>query len=516
MTRHGRIVEIPASFDDSPHEKWVGERPPVRINWGRGRLAPFASQASFVAQFCALNDLNPKEFKSFFSRYLGRTKDPWWRLDDEDVLPLARLLDEPRGMVRTLNANLQLPSCYAAFRADFQDARLKYYLSYCPSCLRAGYHSAFHETPWLYLCPIHREPLARSDFFGSYEQHIATVTRLLRAACPTWPNTQPSGALPDRGRRKEIKELLEWLRVVRQKAAVLRAQNVGSLDQTPYHFRDLGILLGRLEALEPIPQSLLEVFLVPPCPQTQAVESLARETVVLIAKVARTVPLDDLLSYYVMTAARLGQTTRFRSLAMEGIEKLKNKHDICECEWKWDRYAQWNRAHAGEIHNSYYLCPYTYAMEELTAAWVDFCYRGLPTEVRHKILHAYVLESRDLVSRGLAAYVDSPDTTVSDTIPFHMYRIPSLTLGNDLDQALNAILSKQVVAHCEELLSWTASMTPGTQPVRERSPGAVNIFVDGCSASISSWRRAPGHITVPPEARWREGMLLDTGRINIS
>ena len=49
------------------------KRPPrtreAQINWGRGRLAAFSSQSSFIAQFCALNDLKLHVLEEFFSDY---------------------------------------------------------------------------------------------------------------------------------------------------------------------------------------------------------------------------------------------------------------------------------------------------------------------------------------------------------------------------------------------------------------------------------------------------------------
>lgn len=515
MTPNGpqrRILEVSASPAVSPNETSLGIFPGVRINWGRGRLAAFASQTSFVAQFCALNDLKPKAFKSFFARYFQRGENPWWSLNNEDVPALARLLDEPSRVVTTLSAKLQLPSCYGTFSTNFDAVRHDQYISYCPSCLSTGYHSAFHEAQWLYLCPIHREPLARRSFFGSYEKYVGAIADLLRDACPTWPATQLKRGLPDRHRRKEIRELLEWLTIVGQRTDAISAQNVELFRQSPYKFSRLGVLLGRLDALQNIPRSLVEILLVPPCPQTQEVEVLSRDLGALIAETAKTISLGRLLDYYSVTAAAFRLSKKFRSLATSGIERLRQQHQVCHCEWRWSRYSGWSRAEVGEIHNLYYLCPYTYAMETLNSNWLDFFDYGVSTRMQNKMGLAYAWEGAEMVRRGLATYVDSGDSPAAADYGLRGYRLPELTVGDDLDQVLDMILCKRVAAQIEYLVAWIASLTPQTHPVQPAWPGGLNLFFDGHSASISSWIPGTFRGSQTPEGRWREGCARDVLR----
>lgn len=135
------------------------KRPPrtreAQINWGRGRLAAFSSQSSFIAQFCALNDLKLHVLEEFFSDYFGCDKG-WWRVfTSEHFTRLAHLLDEPCAKVNTLAAaSFTLPACFGDFTCEFSEIKHNKYVSYCPECLSRGYHGAFHEVPWLYKCLV--------------------------------------------------------------------------------------------------------------------------------------------------------------------------------------------------------------------------------------------------------------------------------------------------------------------------------------------------------------------------
>lgn len=477
-----------------------------QVNWGHGRLARFSSQVSLTAQFCMLNDVRPRLFKAFFARYLQRPEEPWWTFKEADLLPLADLLDEPFETVRTLSPDaFRLPPCYGAFKYDFSNAALKHRFSYCPSCLRNGYHAAFHEAPWLYECPIHRVPLHRPQFLGGYSEYVAVAAASLRDACPRWPDVLAHEALPAGSEGTALTELCAWLAVVQRRAALLRAQDLRGLDEPPYRFQHLGVLLGRLATLAPVSDALAALFLVPPCHEEQAVEPLSRDAARSLAAIARKIPLDEVLRYYVMTAARHEQPRRFRRLAAAGIERLRQAHEVCCCQWKWDRYDGWSAAYPGQIQHAYYLCPYAYAMKELADWWLAFCPTDLPRRTVVQARLHYAQDSQEWVDLGLAEYVDAPAPDAPRVDPFSPFRLPRLCLPDDVDAACDAVLAHQVAAHCEELSLWLASITPETPPLREERPGNVNVFVAEDAAWISAWTPGAGASTTDPLRRWYAG-----------
>lgn len=466
-----------------------------RVNWGRGRLAPYASQASFAAQFCALNVLQPQVFRKFCSGYLKKDVDAWCPFEDEHLGWLARLLDEPLRTVKTLSASyMQLPAVYGALSSEFLAGTRKQYLSYCPPCLSVGYHAAFHEASWLRLCPIHRLPLELKTFNGSYERYVKALMCLQRDACPRWPDMRASEAPLFSGKSKPLKEFLDWLSAVQRKADALRGQIFYSPQASPYLFSHLTILLGRLEALHPIPQPLVPVFLVAPRHQRQDIESLPNITAALMEQAAKKIQFDMLLYTYVMNAAQLRQQKKFRSDASEAIGALRAKHERCECTWRWDRYTGWFRVRAGQRYSPHALCPYALAIEELAGQWLTFYETGASPRQKRQFRLAYACDLEDLMRVGLAQYIDEPAAKRWADGGMGWNRLVQLSLGGELDEALDIILSKQVKVHRDDLDEWLTLIPSKAHPRREPEPGNVNVFWGENCMWVSSWAREAGHV----------------------
>lgn len=237
------------------------------------------------------------------------------------------------------------------------------------------------------------------------------------------------------------------------------------------------MLLGRLATLAPVSDALAALFLVPPCRQEQAVEPLSRDAARSLAAIARKIPLDEVLRYCVMTAARRKQPRRFRRLAAAGIERLRQAHEVCCRQWKWDR-NDW---------------------------WLAFCPADLPRRTVVQVRMNYAQDSQDWVDLGLAEYVDAPATDAPLVDAFSAFRLPRLTLPDDVEAACDAVLAHQVATHCEALSLWLASITPETPPWREELPGNVNVFVAEDAAWISAWKPGAGGRTTDPVRRWYAG-----------
>ena len=494
-----------AAFCESSEQKRPRRQRNARINWGRGRLAAFSSQASFIAQFCALNDLKLAAFERFFAGYFS-CDEGWWRVfADEHLLPLALLLDEPLAIVKTLrNDCCTLPACFGEFECSFFEVKPDKHVSYCPVCLVNGYHGALHEAPWLYRCPLHREPLKRVPVVGGSAAYVRTVAELLRCACPRWPdvwraNFQTDGA-------PQLVQFRRWLAVVRNRAMRLRSQNAASLGEYRYSLDSFEILLGRLDSITPIPIELIDLFIVPPRLQQQDRLEVARDAVSMIKALSKKFPLWFLLWYFNKYEAIFSSRRPSRLLVEQGIEKLEQEHTVCRCHWAWDRYAGWTPIFPDEERGSWLLCPYEYAINELKERWLVFA----SSEASHQAIRKTVsqfLEGCRIVLESKVGYIPNPPLSLPRVQGlFAGLLLPKLTLGDDVEYVLDSLLAGQVAAHCEELTAWLSTITSDHKPIRATPAGSTNLFLDESTAWVSTWK-CLGARSADVLARWEEGCL---------
>lgn len=477
----------------------------ARINWGRGRLAAFSSQSSFIAQFCALNDLKLVALEHFLADYF-ELDNGWWRVfSDEHISRLAHLLDEPRATVNTLSDDsFTLPACFGDFACQFGEVKHDKYVSYCPVCLSRGYHSSFHEAPWLYRCLLHREPLKRIPVDGGPTAYVSVVAELLRSACARWPdvwgeNTFPGEAAP------HFAQFRRWLELARNRAARQRSQNVASLGEMPYSFNNIGTLLGRLNTLAPIPAELIDLLIVAPERQLQNRVEVPRDAVDMIKVTNKKFPLWYLLWFFNKYVAIVSNRRCLSTLlAEQEIRRLEQEHTVCRCQWSWDRYAGWRPISLDEERPSWLLCPYKYAIKELKERWLVFALSDASNQSVNKIESQFV-EGCKLVLDNELGYVPSPPIS----LPKHRgllasFLLPELTLGNDVESVLDLLLAGQVTTHCEELAAWLSSITTDREPIRAPPVGGTNLFLSNGAAWISSWKRLEAR-SGNAVARWEEG-----------
>lgn len=477
----------------------------ARINWGRGRLAAFSSQSSFIAQFCVLNDLKLVALENFLADYFGCNKGWWWIFSDEHLPRLARLLDEPRTMVNTLgNDCFTLPACFGEFASKFVDVKHDKYISYCPVCVSNGYHSAFHEVPWLYRCPLHREPLKRIPVDGGPAAYVSAVAELLRNACTRWPDVWGGKTFPEEN-APDFARLRRWLEVVRNQQMRQRNRNVASLGDMPYSFGNIGTLLGRLNVVAPIPVELIDLLIVPPERHQQERVEVARDAVCTINEVNKKFPLWFLLWFFNKYVAIVrNRICLSKLLAAQEIKRLEQEHAVCRCQWSWDRYAGWRPIYVDEERPGWLLCPYEYAIKELKERWIVFASSEASNQSVNKIESQFV-EGCKLVLDNKLGYLPSPPIS----LPKHSgllasFLLPELTLGKDVESVLDLLLAGQVATHCEELAAWLASITSDSKPTRATPVGSTNLFLSDSSAWISTWKRLEAR-SVDALTRWEEG-----------
>lgn len=474
-----RVAAFCEAIDRKPPRKFRN----ARINWGRGRLTPYSSAPSFIAQFCEFNDLTHKELERFFGGYFG---------DDENIyifakhLPaLANLLDEPLTVVNTLsNSSFALPACFGAFESNFSEVKNRERVSYCPACLESGYHAIFHEEPWLYRCPLHREPIERLAFVGGHDGYLTTVKNLLKLNCPRWPDVCLGNAFPG-DKFPDFLLLLRWISNAKKRTAKLHGYNAASLEELPYSLENIDILLGRLDAISPISRELTDLMIVPPRRQHQKKEAVTRDAVIKIQGAAKKIPLCRLLWYLRKHNAIIqSRESPSRLIAATEVTKLQQKHSACKCQWAWSRYDGWQRIHSDEERSDLRLCPYEYAIDELRANWLDFVSPNASSRV--------VLNTEGEFFDACYQVREAKLSTVEWSEPSQYENsghagMPIIPLVKNVESLLDVLLTAQVTAHCDELNAWLSSISGGDIPLRRRFAGSVNLFLDNKTAWVSSW-----------------------------
>lgn len=505
------LQQFVADFSAKIHRERPRKFQDARINWGRGRLASFSSQASFVAQFSSLNGLKIDDCERFFADYFGcdnaERYDEAGRyiFDDENLAALALLIDEPLVIVKTLQRHLfRLPACFGEFKFYFSEIKNSHYISYCSKCLSSGYHGAFHEVPWLYSCPIHQEPLKRKYVGGRATAYVEAIAVLLRSACPSWPDIWGGKTFPGK-RSLHLLQLRRWLVTVQNRTQILCSQNLASLGEMPYSYKDIGIVLGRLETIIPVPTELINILIVPPHRQQQKIWEVPFNVASTIKIINKKFPLPFLLWFF--NKYRLivsSQPSLSSQLVAKKIMMLKEAHSVCQCQWAWDRYAGWGGVYSDEERPSWLLCPYEYAIKELEEYWLVFASNDASNQAVTKLENKFIEGCKLLLDNELGC-IKNRQMSLTKCRGFSSYfLLPEVALGKEIESVLDYLLEGQAAAHCDELSAWLTSIFKDQIPVRATSAGSVNIFQSKSTAWISTWKSLEAN-SVDPVRRWKDG-----------
>lgn len=486
----------------------IGKTPPkknfsgVQINWGHGRLAAYTSDVSFIAQFCALNDLKEPGLERFFADYFGCRSELLDVFNSNNLSLLADILDEPLSIVKTVASNnFYLPVCFGEFKTLFE-RKHEQPLSYCPACISKGYHASFHQAPWLYQCPIHGEPIKRILIDRNRGAYVKTLTKLLRGACSRWPNVWGAEIQSQDARR--LGQLRDWLESVRILVEQLSNQNVASTGDMPYSFKDIDTLLGRLDAIAPIPAELLDLFIVPPIRQQQLKVEVNFDAASRIKLINKVFSLWSLLQFYNKYAIVVSRDLSSRLLAIREIERLQNEHGDCRCHWSWDRYLGWEKICPGEEYTTPIFCPYEYAIKELKDRWITFTSLDDTPQAVSKMETQFLYGCAMVLDNNLG-YIPDPPIQLPNFRGLSQYLLlPKLTLENDVEFILETLLACQATAHFEQLAIWLSSITEEQIPIRATTPGKTNLFQSENAEWVSTWISLEEH-SIGSLARWNEG-----------
>ncbi len=158
----------------------------LRINWGRGRLSGFESFYGFAAKFCRLNQLKPRQFRSFWLSLFNKPVHFYGKSRAEEI---SIILDEPIYLVKTVFEFNYVQSKWPQLvKPEFEFYPDK--ISFCPLCLTEAFHGCFHEHKWLKKCPIHYVKLEQQEIPYSTnakpERYLEYLISLLDSNCPDW------------------------------------------------------------------------------------------------------------------------------------------------------------------------------------------------------------------------------------------------------------------------------------------------------------------------------------------
>lgn len=225
--------------------------------------------------------------------------------------------------------------------------------------------------------------------------------------CPDWAEYAPY-------RASHFVRFRRWLEVTQDRVAKLRRQNVASLGESLYSLDDIDIILGRLDAMAPIPTELFDLFLVPTCQQQLERAEVTRDVASVIKVVDKKFPLRYLLWFFKKYEALFASRRSWRLLAAQGIEKLKHEHTVCRCHWAWDRYGGWGPIYSDEERPSWRLCPYEYAIDELKESWLVFASTEASHQAVNKIESRFLAGCRAVLEGGAGGRArlppESPDS----------------------------------------------------------------------------------------------------------
>lgn len=464
----------------------------VKINWGRGRLCPYQSQLSLASYFCALNDVNLKQYGIFWGECLLGTASCSVFRSRAELVRVAEILDEPPEIARTLDPSyLEIPACYGTFTLSpsyYESSKTR--MSFCPVCIQHGYHASFHEALWLKSCPIHNVAIERCFIENSqFDSHVRELTKLFRSRNSKWPELFPLDTIwKDHSALSTFRNFLKWIRAAKRTTSRVRASSISYSVGNPYEFQDSGILLGRLAVANPIPEDVQSIFRIPICTGRQSLYPVDRDSIIRIDSISNRVPFEWLLWFHRKAACIRQRETEHRRLAIQLIEKLKNEHLTCHCLWEWDRYSYWQRSTPEHIQESGRYCPYTYQLAQLKDRWLEFSNDDFGTRDYRTVFQRYTQILRELFEFGTAVGGEEvrerrPQDLVrdwADTLRWFKF-IPSI------ESLLDTVLTLQVEACAEVVANWFDAIRADKCPQEIQAAESINLMSDNHKAWISAW-----------------------------
>ncbi|MEQ1625688.1 MAG: hypothetical protein ABL870_13390, partial [Sediminibacterium sp.] len=448
-------------------EKRTSKPSELRINWGRGRLSGYESFYGFVAKFCKLNQLNPRQFKKYW-QYLFCVKFQAKTISRSEII--SQILNEPLYLVRTVFED----NCVQSQWPQYYNLGFGFHpnkLSFCPLCIDEGYHGCFHEHKSLKKCPIHQFELAqleipystKSEILDSY---IVSLISLFDSNCPDWyllngKYRDKVGAVGN----KNFYGYLGWLlssdsRHIDKKERWIAEMGCNHFSRHPscLNRNDYFILMEKLDFIPPIPNQISDLF-VESYISTLQIEILkfCPKIISIITEAMTNFPDGDLINFFRLVKNINGENLLFLDLLYTEIEDLKKRHplDQCDCVWGINKRFEIGSFLPGQPQfYGEFMCPYEFIIYELSEKWLNFIsdakYISMDDKQSFKEMSFYLFSGQKCVRTELA---DKVGYSLGGRIPIFNFKWPEETTN-----LLDLILLKIVQAHIGELKFWLSSI----------------------------------------------------------
>ncbi len=449
-------------------------------------MAGYSSFGGFAAKFCRLNRIPPKQFREFWyasveAAYVGRK--------EAKIRHIARLLDEPLALVRTVFGTTGMG--WGHFSLGQKDSVWHGNLAYCPLCLAEGYHSHFHETRWLKQCPVHCVGLATEtsqDRLGSKpDREVGKLILLFDAKAADWGTADGQWGVKGSAKKPRVfQHFLCWYHATTRLLAewsrgclgIFGHNNLDSRFNATYELQHLGLLMGRVHCLSPIPKQTGGIFAARPMNSQPDIRFFHEKVASEFRSLQAIFPSNILFYLYKLSCFVAGNPSLFQDAAATAINQFKSHHPHQQCRCVWGKHPNdgWQRFQPGTVQDFWaYHCPYDLAIMEMGSDWLGFLQTHLPE--RNQPVDNYIGLARAAEAKGFVSVVhyfaggagQSYGTGAAPILKFHW--------SSEMARLVETVLVENVLSHTCELVQWLSGIEAGANPgCRNYLPPNLYLF----------------------------------------
>lgn len=385
------------------------------INWGRSRLSDYESIYSIYAKFSVLNGLSPSAGIQFVSEYIDMPADSAFLTTEKQARKLAKLLDEPLGVV---NTSVLASGFYNDWSPRLSRPEARHvsanHIFYCVSCVRQGFHGIFHLYGSIPICPIHKNALSDRN-----DAHIGSGTDIIVAnlvsVCsffnPDWP-APPNVTRGILRKKLDLEAYSSFLDCSHRARLALDKFNGGSLwravGEGPervniWSEKMLTELLMIRSTFSHAPESVNRLLAdIPEITYLEEVFQLRVDEE--LTSVIQQVFESGLIHLYRKWWSWTGSTEVGRSEVASVVSRVLGSHEECPCVWHLHgSKGGWTRREIPWYHRQSYQCPYQFVANFVTKKWGSF-ESSIPRSERAETTQAYNQLAAEMAVAGFVSY----------------------------------------------------------------------------------------------------------------
>lgn len=422
---------------------------------------------------------------------LGRRFAEDLPFDDTEIIKLAKLLDEPHDVVKTLNSRLLSKDNGSLVSSISYPNHAFYQIGVCEACLKQGVHLVFAEVPWLNRCPVHRVTYCVQSYhwrpaITRFDNYVDAITGLLRSTNEKWPSPPQLGTDENCGGDEyfNLTSFIGWLKQAHSTKKWIERHQIWINGLPAPTTRGEWLTLPKLLSLCPAPPCVQDVL-------PDSTDRLCLRVSAYGARVARAwkrlekrARLDDVIYYYKRVAGLGNAQLLVQKLLQRCLESIQASHTVCKCGWGWSKYLGWQEVDPLGWPHWGYICPYTVAANELISEWGNF----------PKVLSVQDTKREFITIEKVARNCSGLAFTSLPTQPDEGgYTIPSTArlwfLPRHLEDVLSRVIVTEVHVRIEELRKWLVALEQGTRPhIRSTVSGDVMLLSVNRKMILFSWR----------------------------